>query len=122
MKKKILVCDDDKGISEVIKIILENQGYAVKVLDSSVKIQKSVQDYSPNLIFLDLWMPGVDGRYIAKMLKKDEETKNIPLIIISALNETERIAKRIGADDFLSKPFNLDELVEKVQRNLEKRL
>ena len=110
---KILLCDDDKGVSEVIQIMLENNGFEVKLLESGKAIQKRVKEYSPNLILIDIWMPGIGGKEAIKLLKKDKATKNIPIIIISALDETEvaGIVKTLGVEGYLLKPFNMEDLL-----------
>lgn len=120
MNKRILICDDDKDIAEVIKIMLEQSGYQTKLLSTGKAIQKRIKEYLPGLIILDLWMPGIDGKEITKILKSSDETKNIPIIVFSALNEAEKISKEIGAEDFLNKPFEMDNLLNKVKKHLEK--
>lgn len=115
MKKgKILVCDDDQGILEIIKIILETHNYQVKVLNNGKSIQKQVASFQPDLILLDIWMPGIDGREVTKVLKRSDTAKGIPIIIISALNETKKMAASIGAQGFLSKPFEMNDLLSTV--------
>jgi DNA-binding response OmpR family regulator len=120
MQKKILLCDDDEGIVEVIKIILEENGYEVKPFMNGKGIEKKVFEYQPDLIFLDIWMPGIDGKEMTKLLKSDPKTKNIPIILISALNEIDKIQGLVGADDFLAKPFEMDDLLSKVRHHTAK--
>ncbi len=117
MVKRILVCDDDEGISEMIKIMLENAKFEVKLLPNGKAIQRKVKQFSPNLILIDLWMPGLGGKEAIKLLKKDSETAHIPIIIISALHENEinQIVKDVGAEDFLPKPFNMNDLLAVVE-------
>ncbi len=116
-KIKILLCDDDEGVIEVIKIILEENGYEVKPLLNGKGIEKKVLEYKPDLIFLDIWMPGIDGKEVTKLLKSDSVTKQIPIIIVSALNEVDKIQNMIGADDFLAKPFEMQDLLAKVKHH-----
>jgi len=116
-KIKVLLCDDDEGIIEVIKIILEENGYEVKPLLNGKGIEKKVLKYIPDLIFLDIWMPGIDGKEVTKLLKNDPATMHIPIIIISALNEVDKIQDSIGADDFLAKPFEMQDLLNKVKHH-----
>src|SRR5689334_12889493 len=97
--KKILVCDDDEGILDIVSIILENKGYEVKIINTGKGIEKKVLQYKPDLILLDLWLAGMDGKEISKILKRDTRTKKIPIIIVSALTETQKISQEIGADD-----------------------
>ncbi len=119
-RHKILVCDDDTGILEVIKIILEENNYEVKTSSTGKGIQKAILSFAPDLIFLDIWMPGMDGKEVTKLLKKDTLTKNIPIIIISALNNTKDISEDIGANGFLPKPFTIENLLKIVEANLPK--
>lgn len=114
--KRILVCDDDMGILDVISILLKDNGYHVKLLSNGKAIIKRIEAYNPDLVLLDLWMPGIDGKEITKLLKSCNETKNIPIIIISALDTAKKISKDIGADDFIEKPFDIYDLLNKVKK------
>jgi DNA-binding response OmpR family regulator len=118
MKKKILIAEDDRAIIEVVKIILENEGYIVIATDREEAIYEALKDNPPDLILLDIWLSGEDGGQIAKYLKGNEETKQIPIVIMSANNETEKITKDAGANDFLLKPFNIDDLLYVVKKHL----
>lgn len=108
---KVLVCDDDQSILEVIKIMLEESGFEVVTINSGKGIQKKITEIKPNLILLDIWMPGMDGKEIITLLRRDKKLRDIPIVVISALNDTENIAKKSGADGFLSKPFSMEDLV-----------
>lgn len=116
MNKKILICDDDRGILEVIQIMLQSKGWKVEALSDGRGIIKKVQNFAPHLIFLDIWMPGIDGKEIVSLLKRDKETKGIPIIIISALSDGETIAKKVGASGYLGKPFEMKNLFSIVDR------
>ncbi len=115
MAKKILVADDDPAIVEATTLILEEFGYNV---DSTVdgRTVYALQKDLPDLLLLDIWMSGEDGRDICKHLKKAVATKHIPVIMISASRDIRQSAQEAGADDFLAKPFNMDELMEKVEK------
>ena len=114
--KKVLVCDDDEDILDVITIILEGKGYNVFALNKADKVYKAVDDFKPDVILLDLGMPGVTGETITKELKKKNTTKIIPIIIISANQDTVKIAEELGADDFLCKPFDIGQLEKIVDK------
>jgi DNA-binding response OmpR family regulator len=116
MKKKILVAEDDKAIIEVVKIILENEGYEVLTADQGDTVYKAVDEYAPDMILLDIWLFGEDGGKIAKTIKAKANMKHIPLVMMSANNETEKITKEAGADDFLLKPFNIEDLLYMVKK------
>lgn len=113
-----MICEDDPGILEVMKIMLEESGYEVKALSDGRGIQKKVSEYSPDILLLDLWMPGIDGKEITKILKRDPILQKIPIVIISALNksEIEKIQKEAGADSFLPKPFDLKDLTQTIEK------
>jgi CheY-like chemotaxis protein len=114
--KKILVAEDDPGILEVIKIILEGEGYEIISTDDQETVHSLINDHMPKLILLDIWLSGYDGGKIAKHLKTKPETKHIPIVMISANNETPKIAKEAGADDYLLKPFDIDDLLRIVKK------
>lgn len=110
-KKKILVADDDPGILEAIKYMLEDAGYEVVTTKDGEDIYKMEKGY-PDLLLLDIWMSGQDGSVICKFLKSREATKNIPVIMVSANKDAESIAKDAGADGFIKKPFEMNELLK----------
>ena len=114
--KRILVCDDDEGIADIVKIILENKGYNVFSLTQCDDIFQKIEHIMPCLILLDLWMPILSGEEITKRLKQQEETKNIPVIIISANRDTQQIAEKVHANGFLCKPFDIEELESIVEK------
>jgi CheY-like chemotaxis protein len=118
VKKKILIAEDDHSILEVMGIILTDAGYSTLTVDDGNGLIKRIEAYQPDLLLLDIWMGGKDGGEIAKQLKSHDVLKSIPIIIISANNDTEKIAKKAGADDFLQKPFNVDDLLDIVKRYL----
>lgn len=116
--KKILVAEDDQSILEVIKIILEGEGYSVVSTDDKDIFFKLVEEHKPSLILLDIWLSGHDGGKIAKQLKSDHENKHVPIIMISANNDTPMITKQAGADGFLLKPFDIDDLLDTVNKHI----
>ncbi len=114
MSKKILIADDDPAIVDCIKMILELDGYEVDTTVNGETIFKMEKGF-PDLLLLDIWMSGQDGREICKYLKKKELTKNIPIIMISANKDAKRMAKEAGADDFIAKPFEMEDVLSKVR-------
>jgi len=117
MKKKILVAEDDKAIIDVVTIILENEGYEVFTADQESVINSTIKQHKPDVILLDIWLYGEDGVQIARNIKTKSETKDIPVILMSASNETEKITKEAKADGFLLKPFNIDDLLHTVRKH-----
>lgn len=114
-KKRILVVDDNTAILDALKIMLEDEGYEVETTVDGATV-KDIQAPLPDLVLLDIWMSGVDGRDVCKFLKSTPATKHIPVIMISAAKDTEQIAKASGADDFISKPFQMDVLLKMVAK------
>lgn len=113
---KILVCDDDQGILDVLTIILQQEGFQTHCINGGKGIQKRINEFKPDLILLDIMMPGIDGKEIVKILKKQKYLAKIPIIVFSALNNVGQIAKDLGADDYLAKPFDIYNLVAKVKK------
>jgi DNA-binding response OmpR family regulator len=114
--KRLLVVDDDPDILQFLQLIFEDEGYEVSVCAKGPYLEQLHKDELPNLIFLDVFLSGKDGREIVKYLKSQEETKHIPVIMSSAHPKTEATARAAGADDFLAKPFDIDVLLAKVAR------
>ncbi len=101
------------------KIIFNLTGYEVKSI-SNGNIVSEISDYVPDLILLDIWMGDVDGRDVCKQLKDQNSTKNIPVIMISARADAEKSASIARANAFISKPFEMDYLLNKVRRHITK--
>jgi DNA-binding response OmpR family regulator len=116
-KQRILVADDDPAIVDSIQYLLEDEGYEVDTTVDGATVGKMFET-QPNLLLLDIWMSGQDGRDICKALKAQDTTKHIPIIMISANKDTEQIARESGANDFLGKPFDIDDLLEKIRKQL----
>ena len=117
MAKKILIIEDDKDIRETITYALEEHGFEV-IASEDAKILKSLGSIKPDLILLDNWLTewksDASGQQLSKELKTNPDTKHIPVIIVSAVNNIQQIAEEGLADSYLKKPFDLMELVEKV--------
>lgn len=116
----ILLCDDDEGIIDVTRMILEEKGHTVKVCKNGSLITKSAQDFKPNLILMDLFMPGPGAEEVIKSLRKNKSTSSTPIIVLSAIQGLERRAKELYVDGYLSKPFNIEELENIVNKHLQK--
>lgn len=115
MAKKILIADDDPAILDCLQLILEDAEYTVEISSNGDTIVK-IEQFKPDLILLDVWMSGEDGRVICKQLKSKELTRDIPVIMISATSYIEESTRKAGAEDFLPKPFQMEDLLTKVER------
>jgi CheY-like chemotaxis protein len=111
MPKRILVVDDDPAILEVVTIVLESEGYTV-LDDSGNEVDQKVAAFQPDAVLLDIWMTGEDGCEIAKRLKHVQPS--LPIILMSAHSSAATAVAEAGANAFLEKPFEVDELVRLV--------
>ena|SRR5687767_8037962 len=108
----ILLAEDDADILEIITIVLSTNGYNVVSVSDGSEVQQQFKNHKPKLVFLDLWMPGMNGKEVAKSLKSNAATKHIPVVLISAHASLKQVAQEVGADSFLPKPFEIDDLVK----------
>lgn len=118
MGKLVLVCDDDRPILEVTRTILEDRDFKVIIsLDCENIVEKAIQ-HKPDLILMDVWLPENGGDQATIELKSDPATRHIPVLLFSAVNDLDSIAKNCGADGFINKPFELEELIDRVEQHL----
>ncbi len=119
-KLKILVVEDEAPIQELLQFNLERKKYRVKVVDSGEKALKVVGQYMPDLILLDIMLPGADGLEVCKLIKADAKTARIPIIMLTALSEEADIVAglELGADDYVTKPFSPRVLLARVKAAL----
>lgn len=117
-EQTVFVCDDDAGIVDVVKIVLEEAGYTVVMSRDSEGLLQKVKKANPRLILIDLWMPGIGGEKAITLLRKDKLTAHIPVIVISASKDTREVAERARADGFLYKPFDIADLENIVKKYL----
>ncbi|MBN2457639.1 response regulator [Candidatus Woesearchaeota archaeon] len=120
MKKRILVVDDDQNIVELVRLTLGDE-YDYIEANSGIEAIKKAKESKPDLILLDIMMPGMDGYEVCQKLRTDPETKEILIAMLSAKKEDHDILEGIdvGAIAYITKPFNATELVEKVEELLE---
>ena len=119
MPKKILAVDDDGDILEVIKIILEEEGYEVTTKTNGEEMITAITDLRPDLILLDVMLGGIDGRDICRAIKSHSIFKFIPVIMISASHNLKSFLQLPGSpNDFLPKPFDIDSLIRMVKAQI----
>lgn len=118
MKKSVLLCDDDSDILELCKYIVEQEGYEARVFSKTQDALHAVYNTPPDLILLDIWMPGMSGIEVAKLLKQNPETSNIPILLFSANSELDVIANEVNANGYIKKPFNTHELKSTLNKYL----
>ncbi|MDR0263895.1 MULTISPECIES: response regulator [unclassified Sphingobacterium] len=112
--KTILMLDDDKHVLEICTIILETNGYNMAVSETSHDIIEKVEEVRPDLILMDNWIPKIGGVEATRLLKNHPLYRNIPVIYLSANTDIETLAQQAGADSYLAKPFDLEDLENRI--------
>jgi two-component system alkaline phosphatase synthesis response regulator PhoP len=113
---RILVVEDDRDIAELVKLYLEKAGHTAEIVLSGADVVARAREQPPDVVILDIMLPGVDGLSICRALRSGETTSAIPIVILSArADESDRIqGLELGADDYVTKPFSPKELVARV--------
>lgn len=119
---RILILDDDKDLLTVVKSLLRKKGFDVFAFSDWRMAWNSVRTYNPQLILLDVFLPGTDGLDVCKKLKSCSFTRNIPILMFSSYpNIAETAINEFGADDFIAKPFETSEIIKKIYHLLSKK-
>lgn len=119
MKKRVLIVDDETDFLKIVKLNLEGTGdYEVLTSSNANNILSQVRSFEPDVVILDILMPGIKGIEACEMLNKDPAGKRIPIIILSALdkNGDKLKAFKVGVVDYLTKPVEMEELVRKIEK------
>ncbi|MTI23224.1 response regulator [Fulvivirga sp. RKSG066] len=116
MRSKVLICDDEKDILQVVKIVLEKEGYEVATESAVINAVELVEKHRPDLILMDIWIPEIGGSKAVKQLKSNPETAKVPVLLFSANNKIENIAEDSGADGYICKPFDVQDLVNGIAK------
>ena len=114
VKQKILIVDDDANIAELISLYLLKECYDTKIVEDGESALHEFKTYQPNLILLDLMLPGIDGYQVCREIR---HVSDVPIIMLSAKGETfdKVLGLELGADDYIIKPFDTKELVARVR-------
>ena len=117
MPNRVVVVDDDKEVQEIVTFALQRNGFEVAVASNGREFQEMLTTYTPDLVILDVMMPGLDGYQLFGSLRKNAATAHVPVIIMTAHAENiyERISLDLGAAVHITKPFHPLELIERVQ-------
>jgi DNA-binding response OmpR family regulator len=122
--KKILVVDDEVGLTRMLKRNLEaTERFVVRTENSGAAVLAAAREFQPDLILLDVMMPGMDGGEVAGKLKEDKQLGQIPIVFLSAIvkkEETQPTGGTIGGATFLAKPVKLDDLIACIENQLGK--
>jgi len=122
MGNKILIVDDDPEISSLVQYTLEAMGHTVRICDNGREVMETLHSYKPDLLVLDVMLPGIDGYSLASQITEDGDLKELPIIVLSALEPSRTMFHRFSqVAAFLTKPFNTDDLTEAVKSALTKK-
>lgn len=116
---KIVVVDDSKDLLEILKFFLEEKGYEVETGNKKRELISLIKSFSPDLIILDIFLEGEDGREICRELRRHKETKYMCILMFSASPKAIGNYKEYGADGFIEKPFGLTEIIKKIEATME---
>lgn len=117
MNQRILVIEDEANIQELIKYNLEKNGYRVTVANNGIDGLEEALAHTPDLILLDLMLPGLDGLEVCKRLRMEKHTRKIPIFMLTAKSEEfdKVLGLELGADDYITKPFSIKELIARIR-------
>jgi len=116
-ERRILIVDDDRESTHLLKILLEKIGYLVLEENDAAKAHQSVHNFGPDLILLDIMMPQIDGVELASEIDADPQLQKTPIIFLTALGDA-RAGLRIQGHPVLAKPINVPELINRLEENL----
>ena len=120
-KQRILIVDDDPSIAELISLYLEKECYDTRIVEDGESAIKVFSEYRPDMILLDLMLPGIDGYQVCRMIRNESD---VPIMMLSAKGEVfdKVLGLELGADDYMIKPFDTKELVARVKAVLRRTL
>jgi len=116
MKKRIHVLEDDKDIAFIIEFLLKDEGYEIQLSSSFKELKEKLTDSIPDLFILDVMLPDGNGLDICRDLKDDPFTKHIPVILMSANVNNQKLSEASSPDDYISKPFDLDYIENRIKK------
>ncbi len=122
-KKNVFVVEDEEDILDLIRHHLTREGYAVSTAANGMDAVKAILRKPPDLVLLDLMLPGLDGLEVCRMLKKEGKTAEVPILMVTAKDEESDVVAglELGADDYIVKPFRMKELIARVRTALRRR-
>lgn len=120
MTARILVVEDQEDVAQLIEVVLETEGYTVAIAKTGPDGLRLSREWNPDLILMDIMLPGVDGGTLISRLRREPETANLPIVAMSASRTLRDRSNELEADALLPKPFNIDALLVQVQFLLDK--
>jgi len=116
-KKKIFIVEDDKNIMDLLTVVLEREGYNVVGVGDGMEALKKIPEVAPQLVILDVMMPKLDGWNVLSTIRANDATRNLPVLICTNKNLVSDLekAEKLGATGFIYKPFDINQMLEKVR-------
>lgn len=120
LNKKVLLVDDEEGFLSVIKEALEIRGFGIVTAKSAIEAGLELSSAKPDLILMDIKMPGIDGLQACAAIKKNPNTANIPIMVVSAISDEAQVkkARKMGIPDYFVKPVDIEKLVNRIKEAL----
>jgi DNA-binding response OmpR family regulator len=118
--KKVLVLDNDEGVLDVMREALNYEGFDVKIIEETDNIFSVIDGYDPDLVILDYILSGVNGGEICHLIKANPKTTDLPVMIMSAYPKVIKSLGGYGCDDFIAKPFDLDDITNRIKNLINK--
>ena len=118
MKKNILIYDDDVEILFLCKTILQKYDYSVETLSRCDDIIHDIDRLNPSFILMDLWIPEIGGEKAVKLIKENDTAKHIPVFLFSANTDIKEICKKVNANGYIEKPFDLKSFIGTINNNV----
>lgn len=115
-KKKILIVDDEPDIVETLKFLMESEGFESIIAMDGEDALKKAKEENPDIIILDVMLPKINGYKVCRLLKFDSKYKHIPILMVTARSQEEDkvIGEETGADEYITKPFDINEVIQKI--------
>ena len=118
MDKKVVIVEDEDNVRETIELLLTNAGFTVKSFATGNEILRTIQEFNPDVILLDVMLGDIDGRDICREIKTNSITSHIPVIMLSGVPDVYNAILDVGANDVISKPFDETTLLNRIDRQL----
>ncbi|MBS7565033.1 response regulator [Mucilaginibacter sp. Bleaf8] len=120
MSKRILILENDPDILDIMQEILNYEGFDVKPMSENDDVFKRIEEYDPDLVMIDYLLNGINGGEICAQIKKHPSTSELPVVLISAYSRVLLSLGTYGCDDFIAKPFELSDLINRIRTLVEK--
>ncbi|WP_068401140.1 response regulator transcription factor [Pedobacter cryoconitis] len=118
MMKQIYVVEDDQDIRQIIEFILEDEGYKVRLFPDISSFHAAMKDSIPDLYLLDVMLPDGNGLELCREIRTMQRTKDIPIIVMSAHASADTVFQQCSANDFISKPFDLNDILFRIKKQI----